>query len=173
MYLDDLVKELRRSKYGCYLADIFLASVLYADDVCLLAPTRRAMQELLDICSDYASSWCIKYNEKKTKVMYFGKKFGTFSCIPIYLNGKTLDFVSEWKYLGVVLVTENGFYCSAKQRRSSFYRSSNSILNVLKKPSEQVLLKLLYSVCVPNLTYACDVANYHYKGKKFVTCCSQ
>ena len=27
-------------------------------------------------------------------------------------------------------------------------------------------MKLLYSICVPNLTYACEVANYHHKGKE-------
>ena len=50
--------------------------------------------------------------------------------------------------------------------RSSFYRSSNSILNVLKKPSEPVFMRLLFSICVPNITYACEVANYHHKAKE-------
>ena len=27
-------------------------------------------------------------------------------------------------------------------------------------------MKLLYSICVPNLTYACEVAHYHYKEKE-------
>ena len=80
VYLDDLVKELRRSRKGCHLADIFLASVLYADDVCILAPTRSSMQSLLDICSEYADRWCIKYNEKKSKLMFFGKSFSSFTC---------------------------------------------------------------------------------------------
>ena len=97
--------------------------------------------------------------------MYFGKNFKLFSGVPLFLNRKPLSFVSEWKYLGVTLVTENGFYCSATGPRSSFYRSSNSILRVLKKPSEQVLLYLLYSICVPNITYACEVVSYSYKEK--------
>ena len=165
VYLDGLIVRLRASKLGCHMVDLFIACVIYADDVCLLAPTRRAMQELLDICSDYASSWCINYNDKKTKVMYFGKNFDRFNGVSLFLNGKALDFTSEWKYLGVTLITENEFYCSAKGPRSSFYRSSNSILRVLKKPSKKVQLYLLYSICVPNVTYACDVVNYHYKEK--------
>ena len=165
VYLDELIKRLRSKKIGCHLIDLFIACVLYADDVCLLAPTRKAMQVLLDICSDYADLWCIKYNEKKTKVMYFGKDFKTFSGVSLFLNGKALGFVAEWKYLGVTLVSENGFYCSAAKPRASFFRSSNSILRVLRKPSKRVLLYLLYSVCVPNVTYACDVVNYHYNAK--------
>ena len=50
--------------------------------------------------------------------------------------------------------------------RSAFYRSSNSILNVLNRPSEDVQLRLLYSICVPNLTYACDVVDYHSRDKQ-------
>ena len=42
----------------------------------------------------------------------------------------------------------------------SFYCSANTILNVLNKPSEQVLMKLLYSSCVPILTYGCEVKRH-------------
>ena len=97
--------------------------------------------------------------------MYFGKNPNSFSCQPITLNGDPLEFVSEWKYLGVTLTSDNGFYCSAKKIRSSFYSSVNSVLNVMRKPSNRVLMKLLYSICVPIVTYACDVATYHYKEK--------
>ena len=121
------------------------------------------MQELLNICSLYAEYWCIKYNERKTKLMYFGKKFQSFVCSPILLNARPLEFVSEWKYLGVHLKSDVRFTCSAQKCRSSFYRSSNSILNVLGGPSEIVQMKLLYNVCVPIITYACDVVVFHHK----------
>ena len=89
--------------------------------------------------------------------MYFGKGFENFSCAPIVLNAVPLEFVNEWKYLGVTLVSGNSFTCSSKKARCSFYRSSNSVLNVLRGPSEVVQMKLLYSVCVPIVTYASDV----------------
>ena len=97
VYTDDLIHILWRIHKCCLLVDLFIACILYADDVCLLAPSRSAMQYLLDICSDYAATWCIKYNERKTKLMYFGKNFETFVCSPILLNGSPLDFVKEWK----------------------------------------------------------------------------
>ena len=161
VYMDDLVLELRQTCKGCHLIDLFIACILYADDVCLLAPSRKSMQILLDICSKYALSWCIKYNERKTKVIYFGKDFESFSCSPLLLNGAPIDFVKEWKYLGVTLKSDRHFTCSAQKPRSAFYRSTNSILNVLKGPSEAVQMNLLYSICVPILTYACDVIVYH------------
>ena len=46
---------------------------------------------------------------------------------------------------------------------SAFYRSSNSILSALAGPSEMVQMKLLYSVCVPTITNACEVVTYSHK----------
>ena len=43
---------------------------------------------------------------------------------------------------------------------SSFYRSINSILSILRKPSELILMNLLYSNCLPCLTYASDVVEF-------------
>ena len=40
---------------------------------------------------------------------------------------------------------------------SAFYRSFNSLLSALRKPNESVLMSLLYSNCVPCLTYAAEV----------------
>ena len=118
------------------------------------------MQCLLDTCNQYAQSWCIKDNANKTKMMYIGADFSTFSSQPLFLNGKRLEFVPEWKYLGVTMVSGTSFCCFIDKPRSKFYRSSNSILNVLNGPSESVQMKLLYSICVPNITYACDVVDY-------------
>ena len=63
-------------------------------------------------------------------------------------------------------MSEKSFCCSAIKPHSSFYRSSNSILNILYKPSEEVQMKLLYSICVPNLTYASDVVEYPTKEER-------
>ena len=95
--------------------------------------------------------------------MYFEKKFDSFERPSILLNGASLEFVSEWKYLGVLLRSDNSFMCSAKRSRSAFYRSTNTVLNVLHGPSEDVQMKLLYSVCVPIITYACEVLNFSHK----------
>ena len=92
-----------------------------------------------------------------SKVMFFGRNHDSFSGKPLLLNHKELDFVTEWKYLGITIISGNQFNCSAQRLLSTFYRSSNSILNIVKKPHENVMMKLLYSIAVPNLTYASDV----------------
>ena len=49
------------------------------------------------------------------------------------------------------------FSFSNKTELNAFYCSANSILRSLKRPNELVLMKLLYSNCVPNLTYCAEV----------------
>ena len=47
VYLDLLIKELRQLRVGCYVGGLFMGVVVYADDILLVAPTRRAMQMIL------------------------------------------------------------------------------------------------------------------------------
>ena len=63
-------------------------------------------------------------------------------------------------YLGVNISAGKRFETPTRKPLMSFYCSANTILNVLNKPSEQVLMKLLYSSCVPILTYGCEVKRH-------------
>jgi len=51
IYVNDLLKELRKSDYGAYLSNLFVESILYADDVCLISRSCFGLQKMLDICS--------------------------------------------------------------------------------------------------------------------------
>ena len=156
VYVDDLICILRKSGIGCHIVDLFVAAIMYADDLALLAPTRSALQQLLDICHTYGAEWCITYNPEKTAVMLFGQET---ECQPLILNGTPIRFTSKCKYLGITVVKDNRgkFSSSVDTCLSGFYRNSNTILNVLNRPSEQISMHLLYSICVPKLTYACDI----------------
>ena len=89
--------------------------------------------------------------------MVFGRQS---ECRPLLLNNAPIAFVSEYRYLGIWITAGKAFSSSARKPLSSFYCSANTILNVLHKPSEKILLHLLYSNCVPKLTYACEVQRH-------------
>ena len=81
--------------------------------------------------------------------------------LPLNLGGASLDFVSSFKYLGVHLQANKiGLSFSSTTVIRSFHRAANSILNGRVKPHSSILMKLLYSNCVPILTYACAVKEY-------------
>ena len=82
------------------------------------------------------------------------------SLSPLLLDNTPLEFVTEYKYLGVVLCTGKILCFSATGAIRSFHRAANSILYGQIKPDNHVLLKLLYANCVPILTYACAVREF-------------
>ena len=76
---------------------------------------------------------------------------------PLTLNNEDIEFVPFWKYLGCTVVSGTTLSFSTSNELGPFSASSNSILRSLKKPNELVLMNLLYSNCVPNLTYCAEV----------------
>ena len=66
LYVDDLIARLRKRGIGCHIIDLFLACLFYADDLCLIAPTRSALQELINCCQEYCAEFCLSFNVKKS-----------------------------------------------------------------------------------------------------------
>ena len=101
LYIDDLISKLRKLGVGCHIIQKFIACILFADDLSLIAPTRGSMQQLLDVCALYGQKYCLNFNVSKTKIMVFGKlAHVTNSISPLYLNGEAIEYVSSVKYLG-------------------------------------------------------------------------
>ena len=88
-------------KSGCYIDDQCINHVMYADDICLLAPNAVGLQSMLKVCFDFGTkndikfyptkSVCIVYNPKKNKKLY---------CPNVRLDSKILEYISCTKYLG-------------------------------------------------------------------------
>ena len=82
---------------------------------------------------------------------------------PIFLNGDKIEYSDTVKYLGAHVVADKGISFSASGDLTLFYRASNAILRAVNKPSDEISLQLLYSNCIPTLTYACAVKEYSTK----------
>ena len=97
----------------------------------------------------------MSFNGKKSKALLFGKITSPIRA-PV-LNGDEIAFVDMWKYLGCSIVAGPRLTFSIKSELCAFYSSTNSILKSVMKPNELVLMNLLYSHCVPNLSYCAEV----------------
>ena len=112
------------------------------------------MQSLLNICANYCLTFCLKFNIGKTKMMVFGKlSSSTESLAQISLRGEPIDYVNYCKYLGFHVISGKCCRFSVHEDLCGFFGSVNSILTCLSKPKENVQLQLLFSNCVPKLTY--------------------
>ena len=91
--------------------------------------------------------------------MTFGKSFNE-PCAPLTILDSSLEFVHEFKYLGATIVSGKQLAFTSRPDLSSFFRATNAVLNVLKGAHKRTLVTLLYTNCVPVLTYACSVKDY-------------
>ena len=54
VYLGSLTKTLKQRNIGCKIGNKFLGVFGYADDLTLLCPTLSGLQEMLNVCEDFA-----------------------------------------------------------------------------------------------------------------------
>ena len=116
--------------------------------------TLKGLQTLLLATEQYCKEWDIMLNPKKTKNMIFVKNH---SPPLLQLDGKGIEWVERWNYLGVVLKSHSSFNCCIDEKVKCFYRCANGILRIEGRSCETVMLQLLESHCLPILTYAIDV----------------
>ena len=125
--MNDMLKILRKNGIGCHVDSLFVGAIMFADDLALLAPTRGAMQKMIDICESYCYEHCLTFNTKKTKSMIFGKGFDTLEPKNLVLNREPILYVSEWRYLGCQITGGKEFSYSSRPELASFRRSANSV----------------------------------------------
>ena len=158
VYINDLIIVLKEMGIGCHMINFFIACLLFADDMSLIAPTREALQRMIDVCAAYCSRFCLKFNVAKTKVMVFGKLSRVLpSLAKITIHGEGIEYVNSCKYLGFHLVSHDKFKFSVIEDLRGFFGSVNSVLTSIHRPRENVLMQLLYSNCVPKLTFGAPV----------------
>ena len=161
MYMHDLIELLKQSGFGCYFIKLCIACLFFADDIVLLSPSRYGLQEMLNICASYCKVFCLDFNVKKSKVMIVENSSVNYdSYVPLKLNDSNLEFTHEYKYLGVLISSGKGLTFPATQTIRSFHRAANAILHSHVKPDQRVLLRLLYTNCVPIITYASSVKEF-------------
>ena len=158
IYINDLIKLLRNSKIGCHILRRFLACILFADDMSLIAPTRGSMQQLLDICLEYGKKFCLRFNVNKTKAMVIGPNSNTTEGLgELKLGDEAIEYVRNCRYLGFHILSGTKLKFSSTECLRGFFGSVNSIMTLMTRPSENVLMQLLYSNCVPKLSYGAAV----------------
>jgi hypothetical protein len=89
IYVEYLVLKLGRSNIGCYLNDLFLSILLYADDMAIIAPSVKGLNSLLQICGSYCKKWDIQLNANKSELLFYGK--GDTPNHVILMNSRPLE----------------------------------------------------------------------------------
>ena len=79
---------------------------MYAEDICLLAPSALGLQKLLEICYDFSQDNDIDFNSSKSVFVVFRTKRYKLFCPPVYGHKEKLYHIHEVKYLGYFLIED-------------------------------------------------------------------
>ena len=77
--MDDLSKMLSDSGMGCYVDNVCINNVFYADDLCLMAPCVIALQQLINICHRYSIIVDLNINALKSFCFAFTPNYISYA----------------------------------------------------------------------------------------------
>ena len=106
LYLDDLLKKLRKAGLGCHISGEWFGAAGYADDLILMSPSREAMSEMLEICESYANENNLVFStdsnpsKSKSKCVFMCGKENVVYPKKLSLHGKELPYVKHANHLG-------------------------------------------------------------------------
>ena len=113
MYILPLITKSRKLGIGCHIGNLYVASILFADDITLISANRTGAQLMLSTCEKGANNNDITFStdlcpvKSKTKVMWVtGTVNPQVIPAPLELNGRELPFVNSLVHLGHTLAMD-------------------------------------------------------------------
>ena len=75
IYVDCILKSLESSKLGCWIGDVYIGCIMYADDLVLISSSVCELQRMLDLCADILTEIGMQINSKKCAILRFGPQY--------------------------------------------------------------------------------------------------
>ena len=152
IYMDRISRR-SQGPEGVRFGDHRISSLLFADDVVLLASSNLDLQHALGRFAAECEAAGMRISTSKSEAMVLDRK--KVVC-PLRVGGEVLPQVEEFKYLGV-LFTSGGKMEREIDRRigaaSAVMRSLYRSVVVKKELSRKARLSIYQSIYVPTLTY--------------------
>ena len=161
IFLNDIEDEFIKQK--CELIDIgtlklFLS--LYADDIVIFSESSEGLQKALNTVYEYSQHWKLTVNINKTKIMIFRSGGILPKNLVFTYGGKELDFVDDFKYLGISFTAGGAFthamYTLAGQAGKAIFKH-NKYLFQFTQLSTKHILELFDKLIKPILHYGSEI----------------
>lgn len=131
----------------------------YADDFVLMSRTPAGLQRLLNATTDWCTMVNMVISQVKSKVMVFGPPL--VPCPDMLVHGERLEWVTSFKYLGILYTSQQGMHATCKQLGKNMTVAWALLRRQYAKlecPAAVGLLLDLYQACVPPTgSYGCEV----------------
>ena len=174
IYINDMVNGVSNMKEGCRIGIHSSNIIAYADDIVLLAPSRKGLQILVDKAFEESQYLNLNFNGNKSKYMIFRySRAKVISSSNIYIGNSKLEKVEMIKYLGFNINEFLSNYDDICRARNKFYSDFNNLIRKFYFASTDVKLFLFKNFCCQ--FYGCDLwfynkgSNLHFDSLLLVT----
>ena len=138
VYMDDLSIALNSSGIGGYLGAAFLNHLCYVSS--------NGMQQLLNICQNYATNHQLLYNGAKSFSLCFKDNTIKIKQPSFFLNDFKIPMVENCRYLGITISTKNSDL-DLKRHMRKIYANANLLLRKFSSCSVSVKCHLFKTYC--------------------------
>jgi hypothetical protein len=133
----------------------------------LLAPSVRGLQLMLNVCEVYLTEIGMSINVNKSTCTRIGPRFNAQCAELVSAFGGIIKWVNSCRYLGIFIVSGRTFKCSFDDAKSRFFRAFNAIYGKIGRlASEEVVISLLRTKCIPILLYATEACPLLVRNKQ-------
>ena len=150
--------SLKQFWYWGYLGAAFLNHLCYADDLCLISLSSNGMQQLLNICQNYAINHQLLYNGAKSFSLCFKNNTIKIKQPSFFVNDLKIPMVENCRYLGISMSTKNRDLDLKRQMRK-IYANANLLLRRFSSCSVSVKCHLFQTYC--STLYCTPVVRLH------------
>ena len=75
-----------------------ISSLLFADDLAILALSKPGHQDKIDLLEKNCEDWGLKLNLKKTKILIFNKQGAVVKSHKFYFQAKEIEIVNQYTF---------------------------------------------------------------------------
>ena len=146
VYINDLFDTFRKSNLGCRIGDHYFGILGYADDISLISPSRKGLQDMIDKVSKYCASHGITIStnpivsKTKTKVILFNVQH---QVAKFELYGRDLPVVEKWEHLGHTICQDESDTYDIIRSRGKFISDIHCLHQEMGSLNPYMFLKLV------------------------------
>ena len=148
LYIDDVIKKISKLSVGCRINYVMMNIIAFADDVAILAPDAKSIQEILNILNDSLLNLNLRINPSKSSIMLITRNKRHRHSLPnVYIDNNKIPFTRVTKYLGFLIDDCLSNQDDIIKCRNKFYSTFNILLRKFHFLDPSAFFELFRSYC--------------------------